>query len=84
MDLITAWFDLWVETARREAFYSIYLAIVGAWFAWSGLKGVLWGETRGFGWDTPPVMGQTAVRNGTVWLGLGIGLLSAAIAFKLT
>ena len=84
MDLVTAWFDLWVETARREAFYSIYLAIVGAWFMWSGLKGLVWGETRGFGWGVAPVIGQTAVRNGVVWLGLGIALLSAAIAFKLT
>ena len=84
MDLLIAWFDVWVETARREAFYSIYLAIVGAWFSWSGLKGVFWGETRGFGWGTAPVMGRTAVRNGTAWLTLGIALLAAAIAFKVT
>ena len=84
MDLLIAWFDLWVETATREAFYSIYLAIVGAWLAWSGLKGILWGETRGFGWSAAPAIGQTAARNGTVWLTLGIALLSSAIAFKLT
>ena len=84
MDLITAWFDVWLETAQREAFYSIYLAIIGAWFSWSGLRGIFWGETRGFGWDALTAVGEGAVRNGMVWLSLGVGMLATAIALKLT
>ena len=84
MGVIEAWFDVWEETARREAFYSIYLAIVGAWFSWSGLKGVFWGETRGFGWRAGPALGEAAVRNGVVWLAAGVAMLALAIAFKLT
>jgi hypothetical protein len=73
-----------METAQREVFYSLYLALVGAWFAYTGLRGLVSKETRGIGWRTGPALERDAEAAGRVWLSLGLALGAAALAIKLT
>ncbi|MEE8346655.1 MAG: hypothetical protein V3S20_04835 [Dehalococcoidia bacterium] len=84
MNPFQAWFELAMETAQREAFYSLYLAAIAAWFAYMGLRGLVSKETRGFGWGRGPALGREAELTGQVWLGLSAALGSAALFFKIT
>ena len=73
-----------METAQREAYYSIYLAVVAAWFAYMGLSGLVSKETRGFGWRRGLALDREAEVAGQVWLALAAVLGGAALFFKLT
>ena len=84
MNLLQAWLELALETVQREAYYSIYLAVVAAWFAYMGLRGLLSKETRGFGWQRGPALHREAELAGLVWLALAAVLAGAAPLFKLT
>ncbi len=84
MDTIVAWLELAVETVQREAYYSIYLAAVATWFAFMGMRGVVWRETRGFGWRRGPALEREAEVAGQVWLAVAAILGGAALFFKLT
>ncbi len=81
---LQAWFELALETTQREAYYSIYLAVVAAWFAYMGLRGLVSKETRAFGWQRGPALGREAEVAGQVWLALAATLGAAALLFKLT
>ena len=84
MNPFQAWAELALETAQREAYYSIYLAVVAAWFAYMGLRGLVSKETRGFGWRSGPALDREAEVAGQVWLVLGAALGGSALFFKLT
>jgi hypothetical protein len=79
-----SWFELALETVQREAYYSIYLAAVAVWFGYMGVQGVVWKETRGFGWRRGPALQREAELAGQVWLALAVVLAGAALSFKLT
>jgi hypothetical protein len=79
-----SWFELALETVQREAYYSIYLAAVAVWFGYMGVRGVVWKETRGFGWRRAPALQREAELAGQVWLALAAVLAGAALLFKLT
>ena len=74
---LQAWVELALETAQREAYYSIYLAVVAAWFAYMGARGLISKETRGFGWQRGPALGREAEAAGQVWLALAAALGAA-------
>ncbi len=84
MNLFQAWAELALETAQREAYYSVYLAVVAAWFAYMGLRGLVSKETRGFGWQRGPDLHREAELAGKVWLALAAVLAGAALHYKLT
>ncbi len=84
MNLFQAWLELALETVQREAYYSIYLAVVAAWFAYMGLRGLLSKETRGFGWQRGTALHREAELAGQVWLALAAVLAGAPLLFKLT
>ena len=84
MNPFQAWLELVLEIVRREAFYSLYLAIIAVWFAYMGLRGLVSKETRGFGWRRGPTLDRGAEAAGQVWLALAATLAAAALFFKLT
>ncbi len=84
MDFLRAWLELGLEIVQREAFYSLYLALIAAWFAYMGLRGLVSKETRGFGWRRGMVLDHEAETTGQIWLALGAALGAAALFFKLT
>lgn len=84
MNPFQAWLELVLEIVQREAFYSLYLAIVAAWFAYMGMGGLVAKQTRGFGWQRGPALDREAEAVGQVWLALAATLGAAALFFKLT
>ena len=84
MNPFQGWFELALETVQREAYYSIYLAAVAAWFGYMGVRGLVSKETRGFGWRQAPALGREAELAGQAWLALATLLAGAALVFKLT
>ena len=84
MNALEAWLELVLETVQKEAYYSTYLALVVAWFAYMGIRGLASKETRGFGWRRGPALEREAVLAGGVWLSLAAVLGVVALFFKLT
>ncbi len=84
MNPFQAWFELALETAQREAYYSIYLTVVAVWFAYMGLRGLVSKETRGLGWRRGPALDREAEVAGQVWLALAAVLGGAALFIRLT
>lgn len=78
-----AWLELALEIIQREAYYNIYLALVAAWFAYMGLRGLVSKETRGFGWRRGPALDREAEVTGQAWLALAAVLGAAALFIKL-
>jgi hypothetical protein len=78
------WLELVAEMVQREAYYTLYLAVVGIWFAIMGFRGLIMGETRGFGWRSGPATGEQAVAAGRIWGTLGTVLLGGALYFIVT
>ncbi len=84
MNAFEAWLELVLETVQKEAYYSTYLALVVAWFAYMGIRGLASKETRGFGWRRGPALEREAVSAGQVWLSLAAVLGALTLFLILT